>query len=590
LRETDEAFFFQDDFHVLPNLNLTAGLRYERFGQPINGILKLNPAAGNILPTGDRNLGPRVGIAWSPGSDRKMVLRGGYALMYDQMPLNIPLLMWQSAPISPSVATITPSGAALEALTGAELPATGDYPNSPLTWQAVNAVHVAGCSSFTSRITAGSVPLVNCSTQNTVAPNLAAPYVQTWSAGIQRELSRSIMVEVNYVGTKGTKLYQRQDQNPYTGWNTTCLAAGFSSNCLNQRVNPNRGDITAVTNAGSSIYHSLQASVNTRTVHLQGSALTFTASYTYSHLIDTDSEIFGPGVRVLQGDILHSLTLSPEGLSTIEAITPFPQSSSDLGAERGNSSYDRRHRLVFSEIWGLPSPNSSRAAKAILGGWNVKGIGTVQSGQPFSALNGVPTGPCADANGDGALTNDRPNIGNPAAPLSSIAILDDVTCRSANPPLQVQYSGHSSNTGYIDRSGNPISPANAHFVQVPLGTNQGGNAGRNILAGPGIVDFDFALFKQFHWGDAKTLEFRWEVYDVFNHPNPGYLLGNVFSSNAQPTPGFAFSPHASAAGVTGGIPENAIDATTTNDAYDFLSQSNINTGNRTMQFGVHFSF
>ena len=64
----------------------------------------------------------------------------------------------------------------------------------------------------------------------------------------------------------------------------------------------------------------------------------------------------------------------------------------------------------------------------------------------------------------------------------------------------------------------------------------------------------------------------------------------LFSSNAQPTPGFAFSQHASPAGVTGATPENAIDATTANGIYDFLSRGNMNTGNRTMQFGVHFTF
>jgi len=91
----------------------------------------------------------------------------------------------------------------------------------------------------------------------------------------------------------------------------------------------------------------------------------FTAAYTWSHMIDTGSEIFGPGVRVIPGDILSALTESSAGISTIEAATPFPQIPNDPGAERGNSSYDRRQRFVFSEIWGLPTPsNFTPAAKS----------------------------------------------------------------------------------------------------------------------------------------------------------------------------------------------------------------------------------
>ncbi len=571
LRETDEAVFIQDDFRVRPNVNLSLGLRYERFGQPINGILNMNPAAGNILPTSAGDFGPRFGIAWSPGADRKMVFRGGYALMYNQMPLNIPLLMWQSYPISPLISTITPAGGSLSGLTSLSLPTPGDYPNSPLTWQAVNSVKVAGCSLASDRYTAGSVPLINCATQDTVASNLVNPYIQTWSMGIQRELSRNMMFEVNYVGTKGTKLYQRADMNPFGGWSAT-----YS---YNPRLNPSRGDITQVTNAGASTYDGLQASINTRTLQLHGNSLTFTAAYTWSHMIDTASEIFGPGQRFVQFNAVDDGALSPNGLSNIEATTPFSQIYNELGGqERGNSSYDRRQRLVFSEIWGLPTlPHFTRAAKAVLGGWYVNGVGTVQSGQPFTPLNGTPLGPCADATGEGNLTNTRPDIGNPSAPLNSVALLADPTCRSTS-------------MGYIGLNGQTISPTSAHFVQIPLGTTQGGDAGRNILTGPGIIDFDFALLKQFHWGESKVLEFRWEVYDVFNHPLYGNLLGNVFSSNAQPTPGYAFSQHATSAGITGVTPENAIDAKTTGNAYDFLSKGNMNTGNRTMQFGVHFTF
>jgi len=602
LRESDWALFIQDDFRIRSNFNVSAGLRFERFGQPINGILKMNPNAGPILPTSAGDYGPRFGLAWSPGADRKTVIRAGYSLMFNQMPLNIPLLMWQSYPISPQVATLTASGGQMAGLpAGGVFLQTGDYPaaplapNSPQTWQSLNNVQVAGCYSVAAPgalppvLTPGAVPLINCSAQNTVDPNLVNPYAQNWSAGVQRELTRGLMLEVNYVGTSGTKLYQRLDQNPFGGWDTdctnhptTCLAnAAFLYQALNPRLNPNRGDITSVTNAGRSTYHALQAALNSRTLHLQGTTLTFTAAYTYSHMIDTDSEIFGPEARrQATGNVLTNFLLNPYGIGNFEAITPFAQIYDQYGkAERGNSSYDRRHRFVFSEIWGLPTPTSSGAAKAVLGGWYLNGIGTMQSGQPFSPLNGVLNGSCMDAQGGGILTNTRPDIGSPNAPTNSVALLADPTCRSTS-------------MGYVDLNGSYLnSPySTAHFVQVPLGTNQGGTAGRNILTGPGIINFDFAMFKQFHWGESKVLEFRWEVYNVLNHPNPAYPLGNVFASNAQQTPGYAFAASASAAGVTGVIPENAVDTKTAYGQHDFLSKGNMNTGNRTMQFGVHFTF
>jgi hypothetical protein len=584
LRESDVALFIQDDFHVRANLDLSVGLRYERFGQPIDGILKSHPAAGNIVPTSAGDFGPRLGIAWSPGSTRKTVIRAGYALMYNQMPLNIPLLMWQSGPISPTIATVTASGASAEGLAPSSLalPTVGVYPNTPLTAQAVNAVKVAGCSGYESNgipdiMTPGAVPLINCSVQDTVTPNLVVPYVQNWTAGVQRELTHNLMFEVAYAGSKGTKLYQRQDSNPNNGWNPNCLANVAGITCLNPRINNTRGDITTITNSGLSTYHALQGTLNSHTLQWHGTGLTFTASYTYSHMIDTDSEIFGQGLRVAPSDFY--LAILEQKLANIEAITPFPQCAScPLSDERGNSAYDRRHRVVFSELWDLPTPaNFNPAAKAVLGGWSLNGIGTLQSGQPFSPLNGILTGACSDANGDGIISNDRPNIGNPSAPLSSVALLADPTCRSTS-------------AGYVDLNGNSISPSSAHFVQIPVGTSLGGNAGRNILVGPGLAEFDFALFKALHWGESKVLEFRWEVYNVLNHPNPAYLIGNVYASNAQFGPGFAFSPHSSAAGVTGVIPENSIDATTTSNVHDFLSRANMNTGNRTMQFGVHFTF
>lgn len=597
LREFDGAYFFQDDVRIRHNLTLSGGIRFEMFGQPINGIHAINPAAP-LVHGHAVNYGPRAGFAWSPGPGMKTVIRGGYAMMYNAMPLNIPLLIWQSGPVSPLVSTITQAGSQIDGIQSVA-PTSGVYPNAPLTLSDIN-VRVSGCNTFLDRISApasstAGVPLIDCASQNTVAATLSAPRVESYSLGIQRQLGPNLMFEADYYGNHGSRLYQRLDENPFQGWNQTCLAnSGVSFNCLNPRLNPNRGDITEVTNGGISDYNALQARLTSRTIHYAfGGTLSLTASYTWSHMIDNASEIFGPGVRFIQGDFVGSL-LSPETQTTVEAITPFPQNSNNLGAEMANSSFDRRNRLSLDAVWGLPSPHA-RAGKAILGGWNVSTIGTFQNGQPFSVLNAVPLGACADANGDGILTNDRPNIGNPTAPISSVALIDDTQCRSANPAIQTPYTtwdGHAvqpSPTGYIDLQGNPISPSAARFVQVPIGTN-GGNAGRNILTGPGIFDFDFALFKDFHIGERVTVELRCEVYDAFNKSNPGFLLGNAFASQAQPTPGFAFSPRATAAGITGVVPENALDALNSRNQHDFLTQAYMNTGNRTMQFGVHVSF
>lgn len=608
LREFDSAGFAQDDFRIKPNFTLSAGFRMDEFGQPINGIHHLNPAAP-LVKGGIWFPSPRAGFAWAPGSSRKTVIRGGYAMMYNAMPLNIPLLIWQSAPVSPLVSTITQAGAQID-LIQTSVPTSGTYPNSPLTLSDINR-NVSGCSTFIQRITApaaGStgVPLLDCSPEDTVASNLTAPRIQSYSLGIQRELGRNLMLEVDYYGNRGDRLYQRVDANPFGGWNntpipvpgtggsTTCLANGGGFNCLNPRLNPNSGDITEVTNGGISRYNAAEVMLSSRQIRSRAGSFNLTASYTLSHMIDNASEIFGPGIRFIQGDFIGSL-LSPETETTVEAITPFPQNSSNLEAEMASSSFDRRNRVSVSGVWGLPSPRS-RPAALVVGGWELSGIYTYQSGQPYSALNAVPLGPCADANGDGILTNDRPDIGNIHASASSVALIDDSTCTSVNPATQHQYTlwnGQNigpSPTGYIDLNGAPISPAGAHFVQVPLGTVGGGNAGRNTLLGPGIVDFDFALLKRFHLGERVTLELRWEVYDAFNRSNPGFLLGNVFASQAQPTPGFAFSPRATAAGITGVIPENALDALNAQGKHDFMTQSYMNTGNRTMQFGAHLIF
>ncbi len=588
LREFDQFYFVQDDYRIKPSLTLNLGLRYENFGQPINGIAGLNPAAPHVA-NDNNNFAPRFGFAWSPSPSSRTVVRGGYTIMYDPMVLNIPLLIWQSGPVSPlAQAIVNPPGGNPQARTAVQ--PSGSYPDAPFSLGDINR-QVRGCNSLhpltDSQNNPIFVPVIGCSNQDTVDPHLVNPYVQSWSLGVQRAITNNLLLEFSYVGTKGTKNYQRVDANPFGGWSQSCLASGFSYNCLNNRLDPSRGDIQAITNGGLSTYHALQVSVTKRTSHYSSGNLSFTGAYTWSHMIDNASEIFGPGVRFIQGNFIGTLQ-SPETQESVEAVTPLPQSSSNLQAEKGNSSYDRRNRLAFSFVWGLPARRSG-VAGAFLNGWQLNGIVEVQSGQWFTPLNGVPFGACADANGDGILTNDRPAIGNPSAPANSVALLKDTSCISPA-------------AGYVDLRGNPVDPGAARFVQVPLGIPAGGtfvangktfvagSAGRNTLLGPGISVFDFAVYKAFRWGESRNIQLRCEIYDLFNHPNPGFPLGNAYAAQAQQTFGYAFSPRSTAAGVTGVVPENTIDAVNGVGAHDFLSRQYMNTSARTMQFGIHFTF
>ncbi|HKZ53225.1 MAG TPA: TonB-dependent receptor [Candidatus Acidoferrales bacterium] len=615
LQAWDHFYFFQDDFRVSSNFTLSYGIRYENFGQPINRIRKLNPA-GPSVEKDNNNFAPRIGFAWSPWSGG--VLRGGYGIMYNPMPLNIPLLIWQSGPISPFFQTDSVGFLSF-------WQPSGFFPEQPLTINDVNVL-VADCSNYFFRSqtptnsnpnmdpvpfpTAGT-PLINCSNQDTVDPKLVNPYVQHFSFSWQQELGANALLEIGWVHTKGTKLFQRVDENPYCfEGDDDCLQGGRGGSAefctadptnffcqfprLSFRTDGSRGAVTRVTNSGRSTYHALQVSLTKRTSRTRVGDFSMTAAYTWSHLIDSASEIFGPGVRFIQPNPIDALFNALFGFEAVEAITPLAQNHANLAADKGNSAFDRRHRLALSYLWEIAPKKGFWA-----GGWQFSGIVSLQSGQFFTPLNGF--GACTDYNGDGRFAGDRPSVGNPNAPDGSIALLADVGC--LNPTL-----------GYVDASGDPIDPATARFVQVPIGvlpsgsdcpvtvpdcdkfsdgttTFTAGDAGRNILEGPGLVNFDFAFYKNFRWGEGRMLQFRWEIYDLFNHPNLGNPIGNVFAADAQPSPAFAFLPSTTPARVTGVIPENLISATDRVTLEStFLSRRFMNTSARRMQFGVKIIF
>ena len=182
-------------------------------------------------------------------------------------------------------------------------------------------------------------------------------------------------------------------------------------------------------------------------------------AYTWSHSIDTVGQSFGGG-----------------------ADGPLPQDPSNRLADRGNSPFDIRHRLTIAGNYQLPFGKGQRwlggdgAAAYLLGGWQVNTIATFQTGLPFT-----PTLNAAVAN---TGTGSRPNRIGDGGTLSDPTV-----------------------DRWFDTSAF-ATPANFTF----------GNAGRNILYGPGRVNFDFSLFKDFPVNDRVKVQFRAEAFNIFNHP------------------------------------------------------------------------
>ncbi|HEU4768733.1 MAG TPA: hypothetical protein VFS77_15225, partial [Pyrinomonadaceae bacterium] len=299
--------------------------------------------------------------------------------------------------------------------------------------------------------------------------DLRTGYMQHWNFNIEREIGNSSVLEVAYVGSKGTKLLTARDINQPQ---PQVLPPGLP---FVPRPDPRFDDIDLLESRGNSNYNALQARFQQRLYH----GLTSLVSYTWSKSIDDASNFFSSA-----GD------------------PNFPQNSYDVAAERGRSNFDVRHRLSLSYSYALPfgkgrtylSQNEGWVS-TVLSGWETHGIVTVQSGRPFT----VALLPELDNSGTGRSilgfgANDRPNVvGNP-----------EISNRTPEQWLNT-----------------------AAFAFPAPGTF--GNAGRNILDGPGFLNVNASLTKNTHLTERVNLQFRAEVFNLFNHPNfnlPDNFLGS----------------------------------------------------------------
>jgi len=331
-----------------------------------------------------------------------------------------------------------------------------------------------------------------------MASNLHNPLTQQWNVNVQRELPLGLIMTLAYVGTRGEHLFANQDFNPAVG-----------VNAFNQYIytNPNFGEIGIRTNAGDSWYSAGQVEVERR-IH----TLVLRAAYTYSKFMDDTSDI-------------TSLT---GGTPTFLGST-YSQILTDQHSDWGPSAYDRRHRFTVAYVWQAPYSHHNAFLRALTDRWDWSGIATVESGTP----NTVEIGFDNIINGH---VNSRPDLANPAAPLTALG----VDGGDFGVPGFVPGMYYPFNCWDLGTSPCAAQPFNTiHFV-VPNGGP--GNVGRNSLFGPGQIYFDTAIQRDFpvhFWKlENQTLSFRADLFNALNHPNlftPSYMMTDINFNNTAIT-------------------------------------------------------
>jgi len=350
LRAKSYNLFAQDTWRLRPDLTLTLGLRYEFTTPPHDAGNRANlydPQRGGLVQVGsngfprggfdaDRNdIAPRIGIAYTPGGKGATVVRAGYGIYYDQSSLAPSEGLYFSAPYF-NLSLYFPLDARNPLLI-----------NNPFP------------SNF---------PFALPSSASAFDRNLRTPYMQHWNFNVQQQLGKGRVVEVGYVGSKGTHLYGARDINQPAPTNAPRY----------QRPNPRFEDINLMESRGNSNYNSLQARLQQR----MRSGLSMLVSYTYAKSIDEGSSFF-----------------------TSAGDPNFPQNSYDVSAERGRSNFDIRHRAAISYSYDLPIKGRW------IGGWQTFGILTFQSGQPFTvALLSEFDNSNTGRSNLGFGSNDRPNV------------------------------------------------------------------------------------------------------------------------------------------------------------------------------------
>jgi hypothetical protein len=527
------AIYGLDDIKVTPRFTLNLGLRYELFTTikeanaqaatfdfnslslivPSGQNAQLTPTLGTLLTmqrNGSRglihpdlnNFAPRIGLSYQLTD--KLVLRSGYGIFYggqENGPFSNPSPGF-NPPFFSSESYSTPCSAAV-ANTTATATSVGPIDCSISPANNLGLPLNVLSQGFANNVNTGLSPLgdPNSPQLYSIDPHLVTPYMQQWHLGLEYQLPADTVLEVSYAGSRGLKLFAfyngnqptpttnaadptapRRPAHGVTPGDTTgsCTVAAFYDPSMTYDCNPVFDtSIAAFRSNTQSNYNSLQVRLEKRYSH----GLQYEAAYTFAHALDNASSASLGSVN--NGDF---------------------RDQTNPNLEYGNADFDVRHRFVFSYAYELPFGRGRRLAKnasgfvnQILGNWQMNGVFSAATGNYYTATDASPVSN-SECGGYVGVYCSRPNlVGNPNARPCIPGTLFN-TCAFAHNLAQGTF----------------------------------GDAGRNIIQGPGYKTWDTALVKQFPIREQMHFEFRAEIFNVLNHVN--YLFGSFGAISVEPTP------------------------------------------------------
>jgi carboxypeptidase family protein len=553
-RVPSRAWFVQDDWRASKTLTLNLGFRNEFIGAPYDLLchtgntnpllvlttgqpfvypkcvnkLNLSGIRGTLNQAGLKNeyatvWEPRIGFAYDVGGHHTTSIRGGYGIYAVREDLGAVDNLAITPPTFPFQVGFLPGAGSLANM----FAANGPFPIPPLGAAPTQAF--VPVPSFFTGFSPCSLPLLQqCSPSfsGTVQSliELVVPLhwvvgtTQQWNFSIQRQIGRDWFGELAYVGTKGSRLRSTVDDNqarlattqhpatiPYAcgGGPGSCAIMDSTVENSPARVpylGINSANFEDFPASSDSHYNALQATLG----HRFSRGLYFQSAYTYSKSIDNAS------------------TASVAFIARInDQLNPR--------ASRGLSDFDRRHRLVTSAVYELPTvAGSSSLLKGVLGGWVTSGVITLQSGAPFTVFD--PAGGTAY---------------NLASPSSTATFSPGFGCGNAPSSGSI----HSRLANWV----NPAAYTSDPFAPLSTGGNSDatvyGNAPRNCIIGPPQKNVDWTLEKVFKIADRQNLRFRTDFFNLFNHPSFANPPSAVVAAPGPGLPAVGSAPVTSVVGT-----------------------------------------